>query len=59
MRRDLEKMGILVGLVQNADDVDAVAADLARDVAVEVLGRHHGEFAVGRTRGGNGAQRKR
>ena len=31
--------------------VDAVAADLAGDVAVEILRRHHGDLAVGGARG--------
>ena len=42
--------------------VDLVAADLARDVAIEILRRHHGDLAVGgaRDRGrGEGEQRRR
>ena len=44
-------MRVLVRVVHDADDRDPVAADLAGDVAVEILRRHHGDLAVGGTRG--------
>ena len=31
-------MRVLVGIGENADDRDVAAADLARDIAVEILG---------------------
>ena len=46
-RRGLEQMRVLVGIVHDADDRDPVAADLAGDVAIEILRRHHSDLAVG------------
>jgi hypothetical protein len=40
-------MRVLVRVVHDADDRDPVAADLAGDVAIEILRRHHGDLAVG------------
>ena len=45
--RGLEQMRVLIGIVQDADDSDAVAADLARDAAVKILRRHHGDLVAG------------
>ena len=50
--RGLEQMRVLVRAVHDAGDRDPVAADLARDVAVEIFRRHHGDLAFGFAVGG-------
>ena len=57
--RRLEQMWVLVRIVHDADNVDPVAAELARDVAVEIFRRHHRDLAVGGARGWGRAQRQR
>jgi len=44
-------MRILIRVVHDADDRNPVAADLAGDIAVEILRRHHGNLAVDGARG--------
>jgi hypothetical protein len=41
-------MRVLIGVVHDADDRNAVAADLARNIPVEVLCGHDGNFIFGR-----------
>ena len=45
------RCGSWSGLFMMLTTVDPVTADLARDVAVEILRRHHGDLAVGGVRG--------
>ena len=56
-------MRVLIGIVQNADDRNAGAADLSRHAAIEILGCHHGDpvaGGMGRKGGaeGNGENRR-
>jgi hypothetical protein len=51
-------MRVLVRVVHDADDRDPVAADLAGDVAIEILRRHHGDLAVGGACAGNRGKRE-
>ena len=53
-RRGLEQMRVLVGIAHDARDRDIVTADLACDVAIEILRRHDVDLAVG----GAGARRR-
>ena len=41
-------MRVLIGIAQDADDRDPVAADLLGHAAVEILRRHDCNFAAGR-----------
>src|SRR5471032_657920 len=51
-------MRVLVGIVHDADDRNPVAADLAGNVAVEILRRHHGDFVVSGAGGVTAGKRK-
>jgi 3-oxoacyl-[acyl-carrier protein] reductase len=46
-RRGLEQMRVLVGIAYDTRDRDLVAADLAGDVAVEILRRNYSDLAIG------------
>ena len=51
-------MRILIRIVHDADDRDALAADLARDVAIEILGGDHGDLIFGGQRGNGLAEHR-
>jgi hypothetical protein len=51
-RVDGEKVGILVGIGQDARDADLVAADLLGHPAIKILRRHDGNGRTVRNNGG-------
>ena len=58
-RRNLEQVGVLIRIIQDADDRYPVAADLLGNISVEILGRHNLDLALGRPRDGDHRRQQR